>query len=97
MKKVLLALGLAFASAPAYSTSELPTERLSDILEFESGTTVPFEQRRFFLEGSNCLRLGIQCGNDEIFRDPSVEARYCITRCTGTGKDRVCYEVCYED
>ena len=41
----------------------------------------------------NCPRPGgVDAGNGG-----NTEARYCVTRCTGTGKDRVCYEICYED
>jgi hypothetical protein len=96
MKKVLLILSVFCSSAFG---SQIPsTDRLTDLLERESGALIQLEQRRFIQDGISCLRDGIFC-NDQMnqFQDSDVEARYCITRCTGTGKDRVCYEVCYED
>lgn len=47
-----------------------------------------------FSQGPKCDPILDLC---PLVQTASVEARYCITRCTGTGADRVCYEICYED
>lgn len=85
-------------STSAYATSELPAEGLIDALEDHSGHPVPFHDRLFLLQGLDCVTGGNHCGDHTPYiTDGTREARYCITRCTGTGKDRVCYEICYED
>lgn len=90
MKKFLIALVFTSVSAAAH---ENIGEGLIDILEFESNTPVTSQERLMLLEDIDCVQLE-ECKEVSI---SNVDARYCISRCTGTGKDRVCYEVCYED